>query len=114
MHCEDTEVRAQYLGNKFQGLSDSSLTKFFYLANATPPFSPPAIALAAPTQVQESVNRYMESYLRERKLTDPLLSSWRIQSSEPNQEDLTEISKEQFHLYDADSREIHVPVSSRS
>ena len=115
MHCENTEIRAQYIKRKFSGLSSSSLTKLFYLANSTPEFSPPAISLAPPTQVQESVIRYMESYLHERKLTDPLPSSWRKQPvARPNPDELVEISKDHLHLYDGDSCEIYVPLSSKN
>ena len=114
MHCEETEVSAQYIKRKFLGLSDSSLKKLFYLANSTPEFSPPAISLAPPTQVQESVTRYMESYLHERKLTDPLPSSWRKTTEQPNSDELVEIPKDQFHLYDGDSCEIHVPMSTQN
>lgn len=114
LHCENVEIAAQYLKNKYAGLSDSSLTKFYYFSNATPPFSPPAVSLGSPTHVLEAVNRYMQRYLQERKLNDPLPSSWRIQESgqQPQPEHLVELSKDDFHLWDGDSCEIHVPRSS--
>jgi hypothetical protein len=57
----------------------------------------------------------MQPYLQERKLTDPLPSSWRTQSAaRPNPNDLVETSKHHLHLYDRDSCEIHMPVSSQN
>lgn len=48
----------------------------------------------------------MEPFLRERKLQDPLPSSWRIPRANHKDHHLIKIPKESLHVFDADSGEI--------
>ena len=54
MHCSRSELHAQYLGNKFKGLSTVTLNKYHYFANATNPFSPRYIPGQSNTSIQRS------------------------------------------------------------
>lgn len=107
MHCPRSEIYAQNLRQAYKGLRVTSLTKFYYLACCTPPFSPPTIARASPTHVLDASLKYMEGYQRERKLTDPIPSSWRLQNT-PKPTVRIPVPMESLHLYDADSYEIYV------
>jgi hypothetical protein len=53
MHCSRSELHAQYLGNKFKGLSTVTLNKYHYFANTTDAFSP----LLYPCVVQQKYTK---------------------------------------------------------
>ena len=109
MHCNRSEIHAQYLRNKYKGLSAATLSKYYYFGNSTNPFSPPAISLGTPTKVYEAANRCMKPFLDERKLDDPIPSSWILPPThEIERLNLVEVQRDNFHLYDGDSCEIHV------
>lgn len=113
MHCNELEMQAQYIRGKYAGLGDSTLLKYYHFANSTPPFSPPAVSLGSCTQVREMVVRYMQRYLEERKLDDPVPHSWYVRrAGDVDESELCEIPKQHLHFYDGDSCEIFVPETS--
>ncbi|XP_028410937.1 uncharacterized protein LOC114544140 [Dendronephthya gigantea] len=112
MHCESTELYAQTLRTQFAGLSSSNLQRWFYFANTTPLFSVPTLAMAPPTTVLTSTLKYLEPYLRERGLQDPLPTSWSIPAADCTKGRLIRVEKSSVHLYDGDSCEISLTVDS--
>ena len=107
MHCSRSEIHAQYLRSKYKGLSAATLNKYYYFANVTNSFSTPTISLGSPTQVYEAVNRYMKPFLQQRKLDDPLPSSWILPRASDGVR-LAKVQHDNFHLYDGDSCEIGI------
>ena len=105
-HCGSTEVIAQSLRAQFSGFSVSNLQRWYYFSAATPRFSPPTVSLASPTAVSATTVKYMEPYLQERKLHDPVPSSWKIPTAIPTEHDLLRVRKDFLHVCDADSCEI--------
>jgi hypothetical protein len=107
MHCSRSEIHAQYLRSKYKGLSAATLNKYYYFANVTNSFSTPTISLGSPTQVYEAVNRYMKPFLQQRKLDDPLPSSWILPRASDGVR-LAKVQHDNFHLYDGDSCKITI------
>ncbi|XP_028409489.1 uncharacterized protein LOC114532102 [Dendronephthya gigantea] len=106
MHCDDVDFRAQSLRTQFTGLSSTSLLKALYFSNSTPAFSPPTLSLAMPTDVQSMTTRYLQPFLRERKLQDPLPQSWKTVSPTPAEHELVSVPKKCLRMFDGDSGEI--------
>ena len=69
-------------------------------------FSTPTISLGSPTQVYEAVNRYMKPFLQQRKLDDPLPSSWILPRADGVR--LAKVQHDIFHLYDGESCKITI------
>jgi hypothetical protein len=99
IHCDDTE-----------GFSDTTMLKCLYFAKSTPLFSPPAISQATPTDVQTVTTKYMEAFLQERKLQDPVPRSSQLAGAylDRDEQKLVDVPKASMHLFDADSGEITV------
>ena len=70
-------------------------------------FSTPTISLGSPTQVYEAVNRYMKPFLQQRKLDDPLPSSWILPRASDGVR-LAKVQHDNFHLYDGESCKITI------
>ena len=58
------------------------------------------------TDVQTLTIKYMMAYLKERRLLDPLPSSWKFEEPPVQLENLIEIQKDSIHFYDGDSAEV--------
>ena len=110
IHCDDMEVVAQSMQAEFSGFSDNTMLKCLYFAKSTPLFSPPAISQATPTDVQTVTTKYMEAFLQERKLQDPVPRSWQLAGAylDRDEQKLVDVPKASMHLFDADSGEITV------
>lgn len=105
-HCCSTEVIAQGLRAQFAGFSVSNLQRWYHFSAATPLFSPPTVSLASPSAVSTTTVKYLEPFLQQRKLQDPLPSSWRITKAVSAEHDLLRVRKESLHVCDGDSCEI--------
>ena len=106
MHCDHVELIAQSMRTQFSGFSATSLLKFLYFANSTPLFSPPALSLSTPTDVITTTIAYMEPFLQERKLQDPVPRSWKKPSVKHEDHPLLSIKKSALVVFDGDSGEI--------
>ena len=112
MHCEESEILVQLMKAQSTGFSASNMQKWYYFANTTPPFSPPTVTMSQPTSVLTTTLKYLAPYLKERKLQDPLPSSWCIDIEANQSTRLVPVQKESLHLYDGDSLEILVTKDS--
>ena len=108
-HCSTTEVIAQSLRAQFVGFSASSLQRWYHFSASTPRFSPPAITVASPSNVCSTTVKYLDPYLRERKLQEPIPSSWKTTKARcGNEKNLLPLRKESVHMCDGDSCEIRL------
>lgn len=112
MHCTTVETRAESIQAKYSGFSVSALQNKYYFANSTPSFSPPALSTSTPTHVLTTVVKYMEFYKKQRRLQDPLPSSWVIPKPIISPANLIPVPKEAIHFFDGDSPEIRLGENS--
>lgn len=111
MHCKHADVLAQDLSAKYQGIGVSNLRKMYDFACSTPPLSPLAIATSRATDVITLATKYFQQFNRERRVDDPVPSSWLFERSAADMgkaENLIVLRKDSVHFYDADSAEITI------
>ncbi len=110
-HCDSTEVIAHSLRARYAGFSVSNLQRWFHFSAATPRLSPPTICLSPPSTGLASTLKYLQPYLHERKLQDPIPDSWLTTSEGPDDAELVRVRKESLHICDGDSCEITLSES---
>jgi len=109
VHCSTTELVAQSLRSQFSGFSASSLQRWYHFSASTPRFSPPAVTVALPSNVCSATVKYLDPYLRERKLQDPIPDCWKIPKTRcRNEKNLLPLRKQSIHMCDGDSCEIRL------
>ena len=108
-HCPTTELIAQSLRTQFAGFSALSLQRWYHFSTSTPCFNPPAITVASPSNVCSTTVKYLDLYLRERKLQDPIPDSWKTpKARSSNDKNMLPLRKGSVHMCDGDSCEIRL------